>query len=819
VTGGEHADSASVRGAPRLGWSELWRAALCFAIAVTIAHSPVVFLGRSLVASEQLNPLDDRPTVVKTGVNFLPLQEWHERGIPPWVNIHDPGSAWWQAEPGQQFFRNALRSGQFPFWDPYTGAGAPAYANMTQSFFFPPQIVLCLAGATSIQKNVYILLFFWACGFGTYWLLRQHGVTCLGSATGGLTFLFSGAAQQIGPITFMAHVVVCMPFLIIATRWFVDQPSWSRTAGLAAVYAVASLASFPPILIAAFGLTVVYCGVAVISKPRAARLLLVSRYLAAAALSFGMVAVYYVPTIFAIREAVHARDRYSNAGLESLPLRGLLDLLSPTAGGGTLVYTEAIIPPTGAHLFYTGITALFLATLAFVRCAPARTLVAASGVYAAVILLKVFGVPPVQWLGLLPVLRSIHFSHYFGIALTFIVAILAGVGLDVLLLGRAKLRRVAFTIALVAAALAATWWYVFSLGALERAQAWRWIADYQLLVLFALVAVAAALIINVSRFGEQRRYIGAALLMALIFVEGVVNATYPRQKRWDAFAHPPAHVAFLQQTETRSRGFVAAALTANVGSAFGIHELDSLYTFFSSRMQELYVHYTRSTQPIFMREAAVLPPEPVLDAAGIGWLLINKGLTQMLQNARARSHALIYGDDFAQIFRRESGRRFFFSSHYEVVAPDVALGKLASLESGKILLEQEAAFASTANAADDPVPAVVAEKLNGSEFRFRAPRAGFLYVADVWNPGWSAQVNGRRAPILRANYAFRAVPVAAGDVRVQFSYLPVGFIAGAVISVVCVLLAIGLAVFERWRTARIETDHAQISGRVDAAGA
>ena len=57
-----------------------------------------------------------------------------------------------------------------------------------------------------------------------------------------------------------------------------------------------------------------------------------------------------------------------------------------------------------------------------------------------------------------------------------------------------------------------------------------------------------------------------------------------------------------------------------------------------------------------------------------------------------------------------------------------------------------------------------------------ADKAGFLVLNDVWHPWWFAQVDGKDAPILRANVLFRAVPVAAGRHRVRFTFKP---LAGA----------------------------------------
>lgn len=49
---------------------------------------------------------------------------------------------------------------------------------------------------------------------------------------------------------------------------------------------------------------------------------------------------------------------------------------------------------------------------------------------------------------------------------------------------------------------------------------------------------------------------------------------------------------------------------------------------------------------------------------------------------------------------------------------------------------------------------------------------GYLVLADAYYPGWQATIDGQPAPLLRANYAFRAVPVPAGDHIVQMVFNP-----------------------------------------------
>jgi uncharacterized membrane protein YfhO len=68
---------------------------------------------------------------------------------------------------------------------------------------------------------------------------------------------------------------------------------------------------------------------------------------------------------------------------------------------------------------------------------------------------------------------------------------------------------------------------------------------------------------------------------------------------------------------------------------------------------------------------------------------------------------------------------------------------------------------------------------------------GRLVLLDTFYPGWEAEVDGRPVTIDAANAAFRAVPVDAGRQTVRFSYRPLSVTAGAVMSVLALLLVLG----------------------------
>jgi hypothetical protein len=81
--------------------------------------------------------------------------------------------------------------------------------------------------------------------------------------------------------------------------------------------------------------------------------------------------------------------------------------------------------------------------------------------------------------------------------------------------------------------------------------------------------------------------------------------------------------------------------------------------------------------------------------------------------------------------------------------------------------------------------------------RVQAPVRGFLYLADTIFPGWTAWIGGQPAELLRANYAFRAVEVPAGESEVTFEYRPRSIRWGAALSLAAILVSITLVVRDR----------------------
>src|SRR5262249_54672402 len=100
----------------------------------------------------------------------------------------------------------------------------------------------------------------------------------------------------------------------------------------------------------------------------------------------------------------------------------------------------------------------------------------------------------------------------------------------------------------------------------------------------------------------------------------------------------------------------------------------------------------------------------------------------------------------------------------------------------------------------------------------RAP--GLLVVADTWMPGWTATVDGQKAPVLRGNHAQRVIPIErAGQHEIELRYKAPGFQAGLIGTSASLLIWAALmatVALRRRPSAHAQSDHAR---RAHALGA
>jgi len=96
---------------------------------------------------------------------------------------------------------------------------------------------------------------------------------------------------------------------------------------------------------------------------------------------------------------------------------------------------------------------------------------------------------------------------------------------------------------------------------------------------------------------------------------------------------------------------------------------------------------------------------------------------------------------------------------------------------------------------------VIERSLNTLSVWVDAASDGWLVINESWDPGWTAVLDGAPVAVLPGDYAFRTVPIRAGQHTLHLRYQPISVLVGAIISGSSLAL-LGLS-FAIWGVARL----------------
>jgi hypothetical protein len=175
---------------------------------------------------------------------------------------------------------------------------------------------------------------------------------------------------------------------------------------------------------------------------------------------------------------------------------------------------------------------------------------------------------------------------------------------------------------------------------------------------------------------------------------------------------------------------------------------------------------------------------PVFDLVGIRYVLLSPGTALQRDGL-----TVAYDAPDGRIFRNDAALPRAFLVNRGRCADDREARRLIAARA--VDFRREVLLAECA----EPVPPAAEAPPGGTaritgqgphtvQIRVTAERSTFLVLTDTWYPGWTARVDGQPTRLWRANHAFRAVRVAAGEHVVEFRYEPAWLMPGLVISAV-----------------------------------
>jgi hypothetical protein len=270
--------------------------------------------------------------------------------------------------PLAHFQQDCLRHGELPFWDPYNNCGVPFLAQWNTMPLYPPALFY-LALPLTWSLGMFSLLHLWWAGFGMFFLARRWTGGDFAAAFAGVAFAFNGFTLNL--IMWPSHMATWswMPWVVLLAEraW---REGGQRIVLAAFAGAFQMLAGGPEIILFTW-LIVSALWLLQFVLGESPRVPMLWRFPIVVGLVMALAAAQLLPFLDLV---AHAQRETGFADLRwSMPGSGLANFLLPMAFGST--GTEGIFFQHGQYWtssYYPGVGTLWLALLALVSVRERR---------------------------------------------------------------------------------------------------------------------------------------------------------------------------------------------------------------------------------------------------------------------------------------------------------------------------------------------------------------------------------------------------------------------------------------------------------------
>jgi len=696
--------------------------------------------------------------------------------------------------PNQVYAWRSIRNFSGLLWNPYQDCGQPFFALSQVGVLYPVNLVFAAldrepALLTSALINLSIS------GVGAFLLASALGLGPVPALCAALSFELGWVAAWLAswsPIHIAS--LAWLPVALWRTERLLQRPTVRRVIALGVVLTIQDLPGFFQIGFFTYQLIALRVLWACVTSRAAPRLRLLGFTAAGLALPVLLGAVQLFPSIEVARESLRgfnlppdilgpafswtrlAGQLTSSFVFSGYAIVALLALASLLPIGSPAMDGAADIRPAGATADrWNGIAFYWLIALGYF----------ALSVGPGSLLYDVYE--------RLPLGRAFRDPSRLAWVTNFALAMLAGWGAEALLSparGAERMRRVGALLGVL-----------LLLGLLG----WHNLQANDLLLGGGTVLAAALA-------GAPRWRPGASLLLPVLIALGCIVFGRPPVPlfgllRGDIYSTHAALFASVRERLTpQDRVFIAGrnpdfSLMPKSASLF---QLPNVFDY-ETQAPRLYVDYftymrtgrrlqsIRDWYWIFGKLLTPTMQRRLFDATAARYLLVDPRLP-VEQSLRGGIRLVSDGD--VRVYENlQALPRARYVARAIVAADDDALAQLAAspLDPREVAWVSEAPRSGFLHGGDGAAGSaeIVTDLPERVVVRVRATQPGFLFLADQYYPGWTVEVNGAAAELLRANHAFRLVEVPAGESTVVFAYRPLSVRLGAAVSL---LTAIAIAV-------------------------
>jgi len=671
----------------------------------------------------------------------------------------DAGSTYF---PHSVFLTDALRSGQFPLWNPYSFAGQPVYELGMLGISYPPHIVLALLFDPIWQLQIFLAVHLFLAIAGMYLFLRRQRLSKAGALLGGIVWALNGFTIFWLLFEHTIAITALVPWILLALREAVARRShWIAAVAGLLLGTLLHVGHLMLIYIWEIG-AAIFAVWLIVREMRNApfRTLRGSGHLISIPVCMGLVALAVGAPIWLpvfdwqplMARVPMTLEQQLREASELTPLSDLVRALALHARASFEIPFNQIL--NFASFLFIGAVPLLFVPLGILFAG--RRGIALTGIIALLLACSVGA----SWLVVplnrfVPFFGAIHVYNFMHPAL-FCAAMLAAYGVtgaQRLLAGSGDRRP------------SPAWWMTLGAG------------------LFAL------------HMAQMVGYLWA------------ITPTNSIRQEWLYPPTPGIELARQMQGEFHVMPVInrLTMLEGRTSAVFGLRSIggyESLMPIYSRHIWRAVENGGEIRAPLSATTGAFFPffmdkrlDLHVLQVLSIGWLLAapdakpsEPGGADLIASGGV---ALLYdGPDTRLMQVKDALPRAFLSAAVEKIDdPDAALAAVLEpqfdprqkvIVSGTVdpNLQPFLNAAPQANHAAPGTARIVIDLLNRVAVEVDTPRAAILQLNDTWAPGWKATVDGRPARVHRSNLAFRAVAVPAGRSLVLFSYRPASVLIG-----------------------------------------
>lgn len=717
-----------------------------------------------------------------------------------------------QMYPWKTFVVETIKNGQLPLWNPYNFSGTPLLANIQSAVFYPFTLFYFLFKQPFAWTITVMLQSLLACFF-TYLFARRIEMSRVASFFASIAFGFSLFTSVFLEYNTLLHVVVWLPFSLYAFEALLQKRKLISVIlfvfGIALSFLAGhiQIAVLQTLFILAYGAFRIFTQ----KQKKGKKILSFLSFLVLLGTGIGIASIQLFPAFELLRESARVPQQYDFLIRELLlQPEQVFRIFSPDIFGNPANRNYALQDPYPGKAIYIGLIPLFFSFLALLFLNK-KSIVRFLASAALVVLLLILRTPITEvFYGLQIPFFSTSSPGNAIFLIGFSLAILSGFGIDHWISQKGKKEwyaPVAFVFLLL---------FCFLAIVLGRAE------YHAKSLLYSLLLLAALLCIYYASLFIRRKH-----LFAIVFVGITVLDLFYFFNKFNPFVKKelvfPGHnvLQWLRERNDYARfwGYGSGKVDANFATQYSIFSPDGYDPLYPKRYGELmqasekgklgtiFTNKTRSDaviQPGFGEEDLANNKYrlKLLDLLGVAYIVSSNNDPHSEKTFPADRFEEIYSDGVLRIHKnKKSLPRVFLVSNYEVFKDKEEFERIFFADDFRpektVLLEERIDFAPTL--VESGTAKITEYKANKLTIQTDVKNEALLFLSDTYFPGWEASVDGTKAHIYRANYAFRAITVPAGLHRVVFSYYPSSFSFGLKTSILCIalLFVLGLVAIKK----------------------